>query len=298
MIKRVAILGAGTMGCGIAAFFAEKGISTILYDPYQDALHVCREKQGKALNLIYTSDLRTAVKDADLVIESAPEDLMIKKQLYSDISKVLKQNAIVASNTSTFPLADLSDGQPFAGRMVIAHFFNPGHIIPLVEIVQLEHTEPGIAETIAAFLRSHGKAPVILKKDIAGFIANRLQAAVLREACYLVEQQIAEPADIDTIMKESIGIRWALNGPFEIADFGGLDIWEKVLKNLMPVLNNSTEVPALISQKVSQQNLGLKSGKGFYTHRVSNGADLAQNRTEMLRNIVKIKTADNGDATG
>lgn len=288
MINSIAILGAGTMGRTIASFFSQNGIKTRLYDPFEKALVLAHKKLENCLDLEYTLDLQQAVSDADFVIESAPEEISVKKQLYSAIAPFLDDQAIVGSNTSTYSLKTLSEDQPFASRMLITHFFNPADIIPLVEIVQHPDTLPDTAETIAAFLRELGKVPVILKKDMKGFIANRLQAAVLREACYLLEEGVADARDIDTVMKESIGARWALSGPFEIADYGGLDIWEKVLTNLLPGLNDSIEVPSVISQKVTMHNLGLKSGKGFFNHDMQSGKEKTEDWNKKLIEILKV----------
>lgn len=164
---------------------------------------MCAEPCKKRLTLWakeyinYSIDLEESIGEADFVIESAPEDLEIKRRLYSNITPFLKMEAIVASNTSTFPLATLAYKQAFAGRMLITHFFNPAHLIPLVEIVKTEQTIPGLAEKVAGFLSNCGKKPVVLKKDIFGFIANRLQAAVLREACFLLENDIADARQIN-----------------------------------------------------------------------------------------------------
>lgn len=207
---QITILGAGTMGLGIARFFVHQGLKTVLYDPYKKVLVDASEKLSASSNLMCTTNLEEAVSGADFIIESAPENLSLKKQLYVDIAPLLKENAIVASNTSTYPLSELAYQQPFAKRMLITHFFNPADIIPLVEIVESDETVVGLTTIIASFLSQHGKVPVILKKDIKGFIANRLQAALLREACFLLDEGIADAASIDTVVKESIGMRWAL----------------------------------------------------------------------------------------
>ena len=275
----------------------------MVYDPDQSALGSARKMRIPKAHkdhdgtgdpgekfLTYTTVLKEAVSEADFIIECAPEDLEIKRKLFREIAPLMKPGAIVASNTSTFPLTKLSDQQPFADRLIIAHFFNPAHIIPLVEIVQTENTTSGVAVEIENFLRRCGKVPVILKKDIQGFIANRLQAAVLREACFLVEKGIADAGQIDTVMKESIGTRWALSGPFQVADYGGLDIWEKVLRNLLPVLDNKTEVPVIISEKVKQNELGLKTGKGFFNYDVSGSQDHAADWTQKLMRLMGTKS--------
>ena len=308
MIETIAVLGAGTMGQGIARVFACYGFQTVVFDPNEKALtraqkkipcineeipEVLIERLGESNQagkfLKYTTVLKEAVSEADFIIESAPEDLKIKRKLFSQISSLMKASAIVASNTSTFSLAKLSDQQSFANRFIITHFFNPAHVVPLVEIVQSESTTSGIARDIATLLSRCGKVPVILKKDIHGFIANRLQAALLREACFLVEEGIADAGQIDAVVRESIGLRWALSGPFQVADYGGLDIWEKVLANLLPMLNKKTEVPELISDKVKRSELGLKTGKGFFDYDDSGSQEHAREWTAKLVRLLKAR---------
>lgn len=312
-LNNIAILGAGTMGHGIGQIFAQHGLAVTVYDPHPAALQAASEKVlrnlrllqenqgGEAVNpglavsnLMFTSDLSAAITGADLVIEAVPENLTIKWSLYSQIAPMLKPTAIVTSNTSTFALETLAFEQPFADRFLITHFFNPAPLIPLVEIVQLDITMPGIAGQLIELLRACGKVPVLLKKDIAGFIANRLQAAVMREACYLLESGIAEAAQIDTAMKEGPGLRWAIGGPFEIADYGGLDVWEKVTGHLFPQLGASQEAPELIREKVAKGELGVKTGAGFYTY-----GDPAQQerqsgeRDRKLLGLLQVKAGNN-----
>ncbi|MFC5404052.1 3-hydroxyacyl-CoA dehydrogenase family protein [Cohnella soli] len=269
MFQSIAVIGAGTMGRGIARLLAGHGSRVTLYDPNPEALHAMKASRVEAeenLGLQLTTNLQEAVRHAELILEAAPENLEIKRAIYEQIATTVGEDTIIASNTSTYPLAVLAEHQPFADRMLIAHFFNPADIIPLVEIVQLETTRPGLAERLADTLRTAGKVPVMLNKDVPGFLANRLQAAVMREACHLLEIGVATAEQVDTAVKEGLGPRWALNGPFEIADFGGLDVWEKVTGHLFPHLGRETEVPEAIAEQVQRGRLGLKSGSGFYEY--------------------------------
>lgn len=289
MINKIAVIGMGTMGQGIARFFASKKIAVATYDN-NGILAAAAGKRPKDLEasgsyLTRATNLSAAVAEADLILECVPEDLGIKRKLYADIAPWIKESAIVASNTSTIPLATLMLDQPFASRMIIAHFFNPPDLVPLVEIVQHDTTVPGLAMHVASFLRELGKVPVVLKKDIPGFVANRLQAALLREACFLVENGIADAADIDTVVTEGPGIRWALHGPFRIADLGGLDVWQKVAQNLLPVLSRQQTTLAGIDQKVENGQLGLKSGQGFY--RYDTGRDFLQDYKKKLAGLLQ-----------
>ncbi|MEO6707713.1 MAG: 3-hydroxyacyl-CoA dehydrogenase NAD-binding domain-containing protein [Ginsengibacter sp.] len=291
MFKKIAVLGTGLMGQGIAQFFAWHQLLVTAYDTNKEMLskaqNSLKKQEGLEKHLSFTSDLKEAISDADLIIETVTEDLEIKRRLYNDIEIFLKKDAIISSNTSTYPLALLTLNQSFANRMIITHFFNPPQIVPLVELVQSEGTLPGLTERVTKFLRDLGKVPVLLKKDSNGFIANRLQAAVLREACFLVESGVADETDIDTVMTEGIGLRWALNGPFKIADMGGLDVWEKVCRNLLPVLSNEKQTPEIIKEKVIKGNMGLKTGEGFYKYDGNNN-DIGNTEQKLLE-LLKLK---------
>lgn len=217
MIKKIAIIGSGVMGSGIAQSFAVSGYFVTINDIKVELLYHAQnrisenlsllieegtltdqEKQGALANITYSVDLEGAVRDADFIIEAIPEVLELKLNLYQQMEEIIKPDAIVASNTSTFPISQLMEKASFADRMVITHFFNPGHLVPLVEIVQHDETKPEIVKTTMDLMRKIGKSPILLKKEIAGFIANRLQTALMREAFYLLKEGVADAEDIDT----------------------------------------------------------------------------------------------------
>lgn len=301
MIKSIAVLGAGTMGIGIAHLFANHGFAVSLYEPYEASLPSTREKllslerADEHSAVLLFSELEKAVTDADLIVEAVPEQLTIKRDVYGRLARLIKEQTIVASNTSTFALETLAEGQPFACRMVITHFFNPAHLIPLVEIVGLPSTSPADMEKIVELMRACGKAPVVLNKDIPGFIANRLQAALMREACYLLENGVADTEQIDTAVKEGLGLRWAFKGPFEIADLGGLDIWSKVTGHLFPKLSVSTDEPESILTRTAEDHLGIKSGKGYYSYEDPIGT--AEELQSNLQKLVSLKTKKNTEGS-
>lgn len=265
MIRHVTVLGAGTMGLAIARLFAAYPYNVTLYEPYRIEMARSVISQDK-LQIVLTNDLEKAVAGSDLIIESVPEDLGLKRQLYGQLTAWISNETIIASNTSTFPLQQLSEALPYADRFVIMHFFNPAHVVPLVELVGLPGTRSGLVDALADMLRKMDKEPVTLNKDISGFIANRLQAAMLREACFLLEQGIASAEAIDAAVRSGPGLRWALRGPFAIADLGGLDIWAKVSDKLFPDLSNETNVPASLRQRIERGELGVKSGSGYYAY--------------------------------
>ncbi|MEP9405774.1 3-hydroxyacyl-CoA dehydrogenase family protein [Peribacillus frigoritolerans] len=304
MIKKIAIIGSGVMGSGIAQSFAVSGYYVTINDIKEELLNhaqnrisenlsllmeegalTSREKQGALANITYSVDLEGAVRDADFIIEAIPEVIELKLNLYQQLEEIIKPDAIVASNTSTFPISQLMEKASFAERMVITHFFNPGHLVPLVEIVQHDETKPEIVKTTMDLMRKIGKSPILLKKEIAGFIANRLQTALMREAFYLLKEGVADAEDIDTAITAGPGFRWAFTGPIEIADFGGLDTWQRVFDNVSPVLDQSKEAPDLIRDLVAEGKLGTKSGEGIFTYEESTAS---QKINERDRNFIKL----------
>ncbi|MED3986148.1 3-hydroxyacyl-CoA dehydrogenase family protein [Peribacillus simplex] len=304
MIKKIAIIGSGVMGSGIAQSFAVSGYFVTINDIKEELLYHAQnrisenlsllieegvltdqEKQSALANITYSVDLKGAVRDADFIIEAIPEVIELKLNLYEQMEKIIKPDAIVASNTSTFPISQLMEKASFAERMVITHFFNPGHLVPLVEIVQHDETKPEIVKTTMDLMRKIGKSPILLKKEIAGFIANRLQTALMREAFYLLKEGVANAEDIDTAITAGPGFRWAFTGPIEIADFGGLDTWQRVLDNVSPVLDQSKEAPDLIRDLVAKGMLGTKSGEGIFTYEEST---VSQKINERDRNFIKL----------
>lgn len=304
MIKKIAIIGSGVMGSGIAQSFAVSGYFVTINDIKEELLYHAqnrisenlsllmeegaltdREKQGALANITYSVDLEGAVRDADFIIEAIPEVIELKLNLYQQLEEIIKPDAIVASNTSTFPISQLMEKASFADRMVITHFFNPGHLVPLVEIVQHDETKPEIVKTTMDLMRKIGKSPILLKKEIAGFIANRLQTALMREAFYLLKEGVADAEDIDTAITAGPGFRWAFTGPIEIADFGGLDTWQRVFDNVSPVLDQSKEAPDLIRDLVAEGKLGTKSGEGIFTYEEST---VSQKINERDRNFIKL----------
>ncbi len=304
MIKSIAIIGSGVMGSSIAQSFAVSGYRVTLNDVNEELLQKAKKRilenlslmveeagldeQQKHItltNISYQADLKKAVCGADFIIEAIPEVIEWKWELYQNLEKMMKEDAIVASNTSTFPISRLMEKASFADRMMITHFFNPGHLVPLVELVKHDQTRAAVVEETTDLIRRIGKTPILLKKEISGFIANRLQTALMREAFYLLNEGVASAQDIDTAITAGPGFRWAFTGPIEIADFGGLDTWKRVFDNVAPDLDQSVEAPAIIRQLAEEGKLGTKSGEGIYEyddHIISHKLD------ERDRNFIKL----------
>jgi 3-hydroxybutyryl-CoA dehydrogenase len=308
MIKHVAVIGSGVMGHGIAQLYALAGFSVSLYDLQEELLHKAKASVEQSLDLlekegviteqdkssaleriVLTTDLQQAVAEADVITEAVPEVIELKWQLFAQLEQFAKPEAIIASNTSTFSIARLIEKAKLPHRFIITHFFNPAQLVPLVEIVRHEQTAEEVVTATVKLMERIGKAPVLLKKDVPGFIANRLQTALMREAFHLLEEGVASAEDIDTVMKAGIGFRWAFVGPIETADFGGLDTWQRVMDNLAPELDQSAAAPQIISEHVNKGELGTKSGAGIYSYEHVSVADRLHARDEQFIRLTKLK---------
>lgn len=254
----VAVLGAGVMGAGITRVFARAGHPVRVFDPVPGA---AARIAGDAI--VAAADVAGAVADAALVIEAAPEDLAVKHALFGEIERA-NAGAVIATNTSSLDVDALARGLTEPERLVIMHFFNPADTVPLVEVVPGPVTPAATVDAVAALLAAAGKAPVRLARAVPGFVANRLQAALYREAMALVDEGIATPSDVDRCVTEGLGPRWALAGPFAIMDLGGLDVWRRVCDELFPTLDAAGEAPASLRRRQEHDELGAKSGRGFF----------------------------------
>lgn len=282
-IRKVAVVGAGLMGHGIALEFALAGFQVGLSDLTDEALHEAEvlilqsvqmlEELGKlepgqsgdALDRVRTTlDLDAAVSGSDLVIEAIAEDLEKKLALFGELDSLCPTHAILASNSSSFMPSKMASATKRPEKVVGTHYFNPPFLIPLVEIIRGKRTSDETVSVVHDLLVRVGKSPVVVQKEIPGFIANRIQAAVWREILALVSERVATPQDVDRVVKTSIGRRWAAAGPFEITELAGLDLKQAILTELFPSLASGAEVPAILKKKVKRGELGIKTGKGFY----------------------------------
>ena len=299
--QRITVIGAGLMGHGIAQEFALAGHSVRLNDVDDERLQGAIENIHQNLeilgqssefekigrNLTPNRDLAGSVADADLVIEAITEDLEAKRRVFAQLDRVCPKHTILASNTSTFMPSQLAEATHRPERVLVAHYFNPPYLIPLVEIVGGQWTSAQTIETVRDLLIGIGKRPVVLKKEALGFIANRLQAALLRECCALVESGVASPQDVDAVVTGSVGRRLAVAGPFEILDAAGLDVWHEIAAQLMSDIESSQKVPETIARNVDQQRLGLKTGAGVHDWTSESISALRQRLTKALKEIRK-----------
>ena len=280
-ISRVGVVGTGLMGSGIAAVFAAAGRTVFLFDKDPKRLEeatkriigIYEEMRGAGLTSLSQPEILSHIKPvselADLrtvefIIEAVPEVLEIKQALYRELETMVAERVILASNTSGFMPSNLSEFLAHPDRFIVAHFWNPPHAIPLVEVVPSQHTSAAVVERTIALLRESRAEPVLVEKEIPGFIGNRLQYAMLREALAIVRSGAASPEAVDTVMKASLGRRYATVGPLETADLGGLDTFLTIASHLMPELAKDEDVLELMRIRVEAGDTGLRSGKGFY----------------------------------
>ncbi|MFD1039616.1 3-hydroxyacyl-CoA dehydrogenase family protein [Virgibacillus byunsanensis] len=309
MIQNITVLGSGVMGHGIAQNYAFAGYMVHMYDLKEAYLTkaltlidanlsllireniITQEEKDSTLERItVTTDLVTATKNADFITEAVPEVLDIKHTLFKKLEEVTGKDTIIASNTSTFSVAQLAEKMENPNRLIITHFFNPAQIVPLVEIVKHDKTSDSVVDTAMNLMKAIGKSPVVLNKDVPGFIANRLQAALVREAFYLLDEGVADAESIDLALTDGPGFRWAFSGPFKTADYGGHDIWKSVVENLAPELSKAEIVPKFIKEKVENGKLGTKSGEGIYTYSNSVVEEKVTQRDENLIRLKQIKS--------
>jgi 3-hydroxybutyryl-CoA dehydrogenase len=272
--RSIAILGGGLMGAGIAQVFAAGGHRVTVFEPSSDVRSTLRSRvdalgrlydpdESPAPAIAVTDDLGEAVAGAEFVTEAAPEKLELKRALFAELVKRAPVTAILASNTSVIPIHRIADGLPTAERIVGTHWWNPAGLIPLVEVVQSANTSIATVTATMELLASLGKAPAHLTKDVPGFVANRLQHALWREAIAMVAEGICDAATLDACVKNSFGMRLAVLGPLENADLVGLDLTLDIHRTIIPELSRLGHPDPYLEARVAAGKLGFKTGMGF-----------------------------------
>ena len=261
-IDNVAIIGAGIMGHGIAQEYATAGLKVTVYDSIPSSLEQAKERirsnltpmvrrraitaqqaQSTMGRIHLARSLAEAAQDADFVVEAVSEDLSTKQEVFRRLDDVCPAHAVLATNTSGLSITAVGSATKRPDRVVGTHYFNPSYLIPLVEVVPGKDTSRPTLEQTSELLRSIGKVPVLVKKDVPGFVWNRLQFALLREACWLVANGVASVEDVDLVVRKGLGRRLSLMGPFETADFGGLDTFAAISEYLWKDLDGFTVLP-------------------------------------------------------
>lgn len=286
-IKNISIIGAGIMGHGIGLTYALAGYNVTLnarrettlinamrhirndLKTFADSSLIPQDTIKETLSrLTTTTDLKKAVKDADFVTETIVEEVEVKRKIFTDLDAFCPEHTIFASNTSSLVLQDFTSQCRRRDKILITHWFNPPHIVPVVEVVRGEETSDETMELVYALLKKVKKLPVKIFKEIPGFVVNRIQMGMVREVWSLWEQGVASPEDIDLAVKGSFGFRLAAIGPLETCDLAGLDLWYGIADRLFKIINDAHQPPEVLKKKVEAGELGLKSGKGFFDYHI------------------------------
>jgi 3-hydroxybutyryl-CoA dehydrogenase len=274
--QRITVIGAGLMGHGIALTFARAGHAVTVTDPVAEARATVLGRVADSLAVMGMDDpailpritvvptMAEAVAGADVVFEAAPEKMALKQAIFAEVEAHAPDTCILASNTSVMPITQIMGGLRLKGRALGTHWWNPPHIVPLVEVIRTEWTDAGAMDAMMALLADAGKTPVRVARDVPGFIGNRLQHALWREAISLVERGICDADAVDTVIKASFGRRLAVLGPLETADMVGTDLTLDIHDTVLADIENSPAPSPYLRALVAQGKLGFKTNAGFY----------------------------------
>jgi 3-hydroxybutyryl-CoA dehydrogenase len=294
--RHALVVGGGTMGVGIIAMFLAHGWKTDVVSRSASTRDGLPEACGRALAAMgkpadTSSRLATFAtlpeatwSTIDIAVETVSEDLALKQKLFAEMEALARPDAAITSNSSSFPISQIAKGLKSQGRMLGLHFFMPAHLIPLVEIVRSVHSDVKQAERVGEIMSSLGKRPVQVKKDVIGFLGNRIQGALMREALWLIEQGVASPEDIDATVRLSFGFRYAAAGPIVQKEHSGWDTTCAVAKIIWPDLSNAKGPPPILQRNVDEGRIGFKTKRGFFEW---NDESIAKERARYERALRK-----------
>lgn len=312
-IQKVVVVGAGLMGSGIAQEFATNGYSTTLYDVSEESLNLALERIRDNLDLLagfelisheakeeivarvqVTVSMSEAVSDADFVVEAIIEDISAKKSVFKALDDICNPKTILMSTTSTIKPDILASATRRPDRVIVGHYGVPNYLIPLVEIARAKDTSDATADCAVALLEKMGKRPILMKKAMTGFIVNRLQMAMFREAFHIFEEGAATAEDIDQAVKNNFGLRLGSTGPLEFLDLAGVKTFKKVFSYVLPELSNSREFPQFLEEVIKQGHNGTTTGQGFHAWTDDKAEELKQRIIGSLANAEKARKLKQG----
>ncbi len=293
--ERISVIGGGLMGAGIAQTFAAANYEVCVFEPFDEVRKTLVERieadlvrigadASASANITATADLAEAIGQADFVTEAIPERLDLKRNMFADLVAKAPRSCILASNSSVMPIGSIAEGLETADRIVGTHWWNPAVLIPLVEVIQGEQTSDDTISTTMSILTDIGKKPAHVKKDVPGFVANRLQHALWREAIAMVAEGVCDAQTLDDCVKNSFGLRLPVLGPLENADLVGLDLTLDIHRTIMPELDTSSGPNPFLEEQINAGKLGFKSGEGF---RSWSEGEMATLRGDLFEHLVK-----------
>jgi 3-hydroxybutyryl-CoA dehydrogenase len=308
--ERITVIGAGLMGHGIAQVFACHGHPVWLLDTHAGTLNSAKDRiRANLVNMAQkgvtfdsdtdlildqirtTDDMATACEAADFVFEAVSEDLGLKQRVFADLDRLCRPEAVLCSNTSVISITQIAEKAQHRQRIVGTHFWNPPYLIPLVEVVRADESADECLQAAYDLLASVGKHPVHVHKDVPGFVGNRLQHALWREAFHIIDAGICDPATVDEVIRTGFGMRLPILGPVETADMVGLDLSLAIHDYLLKYLNADPTPSTTLQAKVKAGELGFKTGSGFLPW---TEAEIAESRRRLADYLIKVLVEQQG----
>ncbi len=293
------VVGGGTMGADVAMVLARAGCRTVVMESNEARRNLLPDYFATGMRDLGYANRTDRISVAaslteidwpkiDLVIECIPERLDIKQALFAELEKFARPDALLTSNSSSFPISDIAAGCSSAHRMLGLHFFMPAHLVPLVEVILGKASAPAYGETLVAFMRACGMVPVLVKKDLPGFLANRLQHALAREAFAMIDDGVATAEDIDNAVRFGFGFRFLAAGPVMQRDHAGIDVHTAAAATMYPSLSAATVPSQTLRDKVAAGKLGMKAGEGFFRWSQEGIASERKRYDDLLRAGLKL----------
>ncbi len=305
-MTKAAVIGLGTMGPGIAATLARAGLTVSAFDAdsgqrakarrdFETAAGVLTRlgmpERGGVEAIAVAETLAACVAGADVVVETVPEKLELKIAVFREVEEVVSADCVLASDTSGIPITRIQAGLDRPQRVVGMHWSNPPHIIPMIEVIAGEQTAPDVVAWMVETIKLTGHLPVVIKKDVPGFVENRVLYAVMRECLDLVEKGVIDPEGLDSCVSWGIGYKLAVVGPMALLDMAGLDIYEAVGSYLNKELCKREDVSGYVTERTGRRRLGIKSGEGIFSYTPERIAEL---QAERARKLVAVRKALQG----
>jgi 3-hydroxyacyl-CoA dehydrogenase len=303
-VKKAAVVGTGTMGPGMGAVLERAGVDVVLYDVSEEQLEKARPGVELARSVLdrlggdgasgaelrFESDLAAALDGVDMVVEAVPEKLELKQQVFADFEEHVAPDTILASNTSGIPITKIAEHLQHPERVIGTHWSNPPHLIPMIEIIPGKRTSADVTTATQELVRQIGYYPCTLKKEVPGFVENRVLYAIMRECLALVDEGVVDAEELDLNVKWGIGYKLAVVPPMALLDMAGLDIYNAVASYLNQDLSDEKGVSSTITDRVDQGKLGIKTGGGLFDYDADRAAQLQKERAAALVAVRKALT--------